>query len=66
VNDFRHEIETHPAFLGLLAAVVRENGYSVQYSLKWGFRWVEVSHERNTQEVSPRYVFSHLLASHPV
>ena len=66
MDDFRHEIETHPALLGLLAAVVRENGYSVQYSLKWGFQWVEVSQDSNTQQVPPRDLFSHLLASYPV
>jgi hypothetical protein len=67
MHDLRDEIETHPALLELLAAVVRENGYSVQYNLKWGFQWVHVKQDCIVAEpttrahsllVAPSQVFS--------
>jgi hypothetical protein len=42
--DLWEEIEGHPAFLQLLATVAREAGYNVEYNLRWGFRWVDISH----------------------
>jgi hypothetical protein len=45
------EIEGHPAILQLLASVAREAGYNVEYSLKWGFRWVDIKYEPSTTSV---------------
>ncbi len=49
--DLWEEIEGHPAFLQLLASVVREAGYNVEYNLRWGFRWVDIKYEPSSTSV---------------